>query len=96
MLSIVAGMVEGYPDWESLHALWHSARATIARKGAEALLLPTTGSSCSSSLRGWGQILYEIIRPVVLFGLTSVERAKETGKPARTIHRRLMASVPTA
>lgn len=33
------------------------------------------------------QILYELIRPIVLFGRTSAERAKETGKAARTIHR---------
>jgi putative transposase len=34
------------------------------------------------------QILYELIRPVVLFGHSAGERAKETGKPARTVHRK--------
>jgi transposase InsO family protein len=34
------------------------------------------------------QILYELIRPVVLFGRSSAERAKETSKAARTIHRK--------
>lgn len=35
------------------------------------------------------QILYELIRPAVLFGHSAGERAKETGKPARTIHRKV-------
>jgi glyoxylase-like metal-dependent hydrolase (beta-lactamase superfamily II) len=30
--SIVARMVERYPDWEDLRTLWHSARSAIARK----------------------------------------------------------------
>ncbi len=34
------------------------------------------------------QILYELIRPVVLFGRSPAERAKETGKAARTLHRK--------
>lgn len=34
------------------------------------------------------QILYELIRPVVLFGHSAAERAKETGKAARTLHRK--------
>src|SRR5437588_562886 len=34
------------------------------------------------------QILYELIRPVVLFGRSAAERAKETNTPARTIHRK--------
>jgi len=34
------------------------------------------------------QILYELIRPVVLFGRSPAERAKETGKAPRTLHRK--------
>ncbi len=34
------------------------------------------------------QLAYELIRPVVLFGRSVAERAKETGAAARTIHRR--------
>jgi putative transposase len=34
------------------------------------------------------QLLYELIRPVVLFGRSPAERAKDTGKPSRTIHRK--------
>lgn len=34
------------------------------------------------------QIAYELIRPVVLFGSTSTERANQTGTAARTIHRK--------
>jgi putative transposase len=34
------------------------------------------------------QILYELIRPVVLFGRSAGERAKETGTAARTLHRK--------
>lgn len=34
------------------------------------------------------QILYELIRPVVLFGCSPAKRAAETDKAARTIHRR--------
>ncbi len=34
------------------------------------------------------QILYELIRPVVLFGRSSQDRAKETERAARTIHRK--------
>jgi glyoxylase-like metal-dependent hydrolase (beta-lactamase superfamily II) len=30
--SIVARMVELYPDWQNLRTLWHSARAAVARK----------------------------------------------------------------
>jgi glyoxylase-like metal-dependent hydrolase (beta-lactamase superfamily II) len=30
--SIVARMVELYPDWENLRTLWHSARTAVARK----------------------------------------------------------------
>jgi hypothetical protein len=30
--SIVARMIELYPDWENLRTLWHSARTAIARK----------------------------------------------------------------
>jgi transposase len=34
------------------------------------------------------QVTYELIRPVVLFGRTATQRARETGEPARTIYRR--------
>jgi len=34
------------------------------------------------------QLAYELIRPVVLFGRSVAERAKETGAAARTIHRK--------
>jgi len=34
------------------------------------------------------QLAYELIRPVVLFGRSAGERAKETGAAARTIHRK--------
>jgi transposase len=34
------------------------------------------------------QVSYELIRPVVLFGLSPAERARQTGVPARTIYRR--------
>jgi putative transposase len=34
------------------------------------------------------QVAYELIRPVVLFGLSPAERAKQTGVPERTIYRR--------
>jgi hypothetical protein len=34
------------------------------------------------------QVLYELIRPVVLFGRSAGERAKETGAAARTLHRK--------
>ena len=34
------------------------------------------------------QLLYELIRPVVLFGCSPAERATETGRVARTIHRK--------
>ena len=34
------------------------------------------------------QVTYELIRPVVLFGLSPAERAKQTGVPERTIYRR--------
>ena len=31
---IVTQMVDLYPSWENLRTLWHSARATIARKNS--------------------------------------------------------------
>src|SRR5262249_50373659 len=34
------------------------------------------------------QLTYELIRPVVLFGRSPAQRAKETGAAQRTIHRR--------
>jgi hypothetical protein len=34
------------------------------------------------------QVLYELIRPVVLFGFTPGERAEQTGTPERTLRRR--------
>jgi putative transposase len=34
------------------------------------------------------QVSYELIRPVVLFGLSPAERAKQTGVPERTLHRK--------
>lgn len=34
------------------------------------------------------QIAYELIRPVVLFGLSPAERAKETGSAVRTLYRK--------
>ncbi len=34
------------------------------------------------------QEAYEVIRPVVLFGRSPAQRARETGVPARTIHRK--------
>jgi hypothetical protein len=34
------------------------------------------------------QIAYELIRPVVLFGVTPAERAQQTGTAARTLHRK--------
>src|SRR5258708_30428018 len=34
------------------------------------------------------QLSYELIRPVVLFGRSPAQRAKETGTAQRTIHRR--------
>jgi transposase InsO family protein len=34
------------------------------------------------------QLLYELLRPVVLFGRSPAERATQTGTPARTIHRK--------
>lgn len=36
-------------------------------------------------LKDPAQITYEIIRPVILFGMTSKERAEQTGMPQRTI-----------
>jgi glyoxylase-like metal-dependent hydrolase (beta-lactamase superfamily II) len=33
--SIVARMIELYPDWENLRTLWHSARTAIARKNGQ-------------------------------------------------------------
>jgi hypothetical protein len=37
-------------------------------------------------LKDPAQITYEIIRPVILFGMTPKERAEETGVPQRTIY----------
>ena len=34
------------------------------------------------------QATYELLRPIVLFGRTSAERARETGVPARTLRRK--------
>lgn len=34
------------------------------------------------------QASYELIRPVVLFGFSPAERAKQTGVPERTLHRK--------
>src|SRR5438874_2873274 len=34
------------------------------------------------------QVTYELIRPVVLFGFSPAERAKQTGIPERTIYRK--------
>ncbi len=33
------------------------------------------------------QVTYELIRPVVLFGRSAAERARETGTPERTLYR---------
>src|SRR5262245_22718725 len=34
------------------------------------------------------QETYELLRPILLFGQTSAERARETGAPARTLQRK--------
>ena len=34
------------------------------------------------------QVNYELIRPVVLFGFSAAERAKQTGVPERTLRRK--------
>ena len=35
------------------------------------------------------QVIYEMIRPVVLFSETSAERAKETGEARRSLYRKV-------
>ncbi|CAN5519473.1 hypothetical protein BH24CHL1_BH24CHL1_16840 [soil metagenome] len=35
------------------------------------------------------QLSYELLRPVVLFGLTPAERARQTGAPQRTLYRQV-------
>jgi transposase len=34
------------------------------------------------------QVAYELIRPIVLFGRSPAERARQTGRPRRTLHRK--------
>jgi transposase len=34
------------------------------------------------------QVAYELIRPIVLFGRSPAQRARETGRPRRTLHRK--------
>jgi hypothetical protein len=37
----------------------------------------------------WEQVTYEVIRPVVLFSETPVERAKETGEARGSLYRKV-------
>ena len=40
------------------------------------------------SLRWPEQVAYELIRPIVLFGRSPAQRARETGRSRRTLHRK--------
>jgi hypothetical protein len=49
---------------------------------------PTTGNRFSNTRVFPEQKAYELLRPVVLFGETAAERAKETGASERTLHQK--------
>ncbi len=55
-----------------------------------ALLAPTDDWQQLQFQLDWPeQTRYELIRPVVVFGTTPVERAQQTGLSARTIYRKV-------
>ena len=50
---------------------------------------PTTGSNSACSSTSPEQETYELLRPIVLFGQPTGDRARETGVPERTLRRKV-------